>query len=150
MRAALLQMTSGDDPGANIAQLSGLAQEAVAEGADLLLSPEVSNCVSNSRSHQREVLRPEAEDPMLAEMRDFAAQHGVWMLLGSIGVLTEDPDGRFANAIRKQRHRRRRSSGCIRRLPGDNRIRFFHVGPGGRADERGLRGQLSPCRGRRL
>lgn len=97
MRAALLQMTSGDDPAANITQLEDLARRAVAEGAGFLLSPEVSNCVSSSRSHQRTVLRPEAEDPMLAQMRDLAAAQGVWILLGSIGVLTEDADGRFAN-----------------------------------------------------
>ncbi|WP_424972214.1 carbon-nitrogen hydrolase family protein [Dinoroseobacter sp. S76] len=97
MRAALLQMTSVDDPAANILQLAGLARQAVAEGADLLLSPEVSNCISNSKSHQRAVLRPEAEDPMLAEMREFAAKEGVWFLLGSLGLLTDDPDGRFAN-----------------------------------------------------
>lgn len=97
MRAALMQMTSGDDPAANITQLKDLARQAVAEGAGFLLSPEVSNCVSSSRSHQRTVLRPEAEDAMLAEMRGFAAAEGVWILLGSLGVLTEDPDGRFAN-----------------------------------------------------
>ncbi|WP_424974655.1 carbon-nitrogen hydrolase family protein [Dinoroseobacter sp. S124A] len=97
MRAGLLQMTSVDDPATNIVQIKALARQAVAEGAEFLLSPEVSNCISNSHSHQRAVLRPEATDPMLAEMREFAAAEGVWLLLGSLGLLTEDADGRFAN-----------------------------------------------------
>ncbi|ABV95239.1 nitrilase/cyanide hydratase and apolipoprotein N-acyltransferase [Dinoroseobacter shibae DFL 12 = DSM 16493] len=97
MRAALVQMTSGDDPEANLAQLQGLAAQAVAEGAGFVLSPEVSNCLSTSRTRQRAVLRREADDPMLAAMREFAARRGVWVLLGSLAVTTEDAEGRFAN-----------------------------------------------------
>lgn len=96
-RAALLQICASDDPGANLAQLEARATEAVAAGARFLLSPEVSNCVSASPTHQRRVLRPESEDLMLAAMRSFCAREGVWMLLGSLAVRTDDPDGRFAN-----------------------------------------------------
>ncbi len=97
MRASLLQLTSSDDPLANIPVTLGMVEEAVAQGAELICTPEVTNCVSASRKRQLEVLRPEAEDPTLAAFREAAAKHGTWLLLGSIGLKTDDPDGRFAN-----------------------------------------------------
>lgn len=97
MRASLLQLTSSDDPAANLPVTLGMVERAVGEGADLILTPEVTNCVSQNRAHQRAVLRPEEEDPTLAAFREAAARHGKWLLLGSIAVKTNDADGRFAN-----------------------------------------------------
>ena len=96
-RAALVQITASDDPGANLGPTRSLVARAAGEGAALIATPEVTNCVSASRTRQREVLRPEAEDPTLAALRDDAARHGVWLLIGSLALRTEDPDGRFAN-----------------------------------------------------
>lgn len=96
-RAALLQFTASDDPAQNVQTLRGMVREAVAQGAELVCTPEVSNCVSASRARQLEVLRHEVEDPMLAAMRDEAARAGIWLSLGSIAVKTGDADGRFAN-----------------------------------------------------
>ncbi|SLN32790.1 carbon-nitrogen hydrolase family protein [Roseisalinus antarcticus] len=97
MKAALLQLTSSDDPQDNLGTVRTMLREAVSAGAGLVLTPEVTNCVSQSRVRQRKVLRPEAEDPILAMMREEAARAGAWMSLGSIAVRTDDPDGRFAN-----------------------------------------------------
>ncbi|MEO1795715.1 MAG: carbon-nitrogen hydrolase family protein [Pseudomonadota bacterium] len=97
MRVAILQMTSGDDPAANLATLLKAVTEAKAGGADMLLTPEVSNCLSSSRRHQMDVLRHESEDPTLAALREAAGQAGLWMLIGSLALKTDDADGRFAN-----------------------------------------------------
>ncbi|MFT6531050.1 MAG: putative amidohydrolase [Limimaricola cinnabarinus] len=97
IRAALLQLTASDDPARNLSILRGMVRDAVAQGAKLICTPEVSNCVSASRARQLEVLCHEAEDPMLAAMREEAAKAGVWLALGSIAVRIDDPDGRFAN-----------------------------------------------------
>ncbi|MBY6135628.1 carbon-nitrogen hydrolase family protein [Nocardioides marinus] len=97
MRTALLQMTSSDDPAENLKTVQRMMAEAVASGAGFVLTPEVTNCLSGSRTHQQQVLRLEEEDPTLAALRDAAARHGVWLLLGSLGVKTHDADGRFAN-----------------------------------------------------
>jgi predicted amidohydrolase len=97
MRAALLQLTSGDDPAENLATLRALMAEARAGGAEFILTPEVSNCVSASRSHQNAVLSPEESDPVLAGLREEAARLDVWLLIGSLALKTDDPDGRFAN-----------------------------------------------------
>ncbi|MCZ4261291.1 carbon-nitrogen hydrolase family protein [Limimaricola sp. G21655-S1] len=96
-RAALLQFTASDEPAQNVQALRGMVREAVAQGAELVCTPEVSNCVSASRARQLAVLRHEAEDPMLAALRDEAARAGIWLSLGSIAVKTGDADGRFAN-----------------------------------------------------
>lgn len=97
MKAALLQITSSDMPEENLVTLRAMVRDAAAQGAGFVLTPEVSNCVSTSRSHQAEVLEPEEGNSFLAGMRKEAKAQGVWLLLGSIGVKTTDADGRFAN-----------------------------------------------------
>ncbi|RVV98102.1 carbon-nitrogen hydrolase family protein [Mesobaculum littorinae] len=97
MRAALIQLQSSDDPQANLAVTEGYVRDAAAGGAGFVLTPEVTNCVSASRSRQLAVLQPEATDPTLARMREVARDCGIWLLLGSLAVKTDDPDGRFAN-----------------------------------------------------
>ncbi|UWQ21961.1 carbon-nitrogen hydrolase family protein [Jannaschia sp. W003] len=97
MRLAIVQMTASDAPDENIAVLQSAVADAARSGADMVLTPEVSNCLSASREHQRAVLMPEPRDPMLAAMRAAAREHGVWVLLGSLALRTADPEGRFAN-----------------------------------------------------
>ena len=97
MRAALLTLSSGDSPEDNLPVTLGFATRAADQGANLILTPEVTNCLSTSRRHQFDVLRTEDEDITLAAFRDFAAARGVWVLIGSLALKTDDPDGRFAN-----------------------------------------------------
>ncbi len=97
MKTALLQLTSSDDPKANLAHINAMISDAVAEGAGYVLTPEVCNCVSTSRTHQIDVLRSEDQDPTLSGLREAASRHGIWLTLGSIAVKTADTDGRFAN-----------------------------------------------------
>ena len=97
MRAGLVQLTVGDDPIANLAVTQARIAEAVAGGAGFVLTPECTNLLSSSRTHQRAVMRHEDQDETLAALRDQASKAGVWLLIGSLGVLTHDADGRFAN-----------------------------------------------------
>ncbi|TFL19249.1 carbon-nitrogen hydrolase family protein [Jannaschia formosa] len=97
MRAGLLQLTSSDDPEENIEQTRDLLSDAVRLRADFVATPEVTNCVSMDRAWQRSVLRPEARDPVLAALRADAADHGIWLLIGSLALRTADPEGRLAN-----------------------------------------------------
>ena len=97
MRTALLQMTSTDIPAENLETVKAMMAEAVRGGAGFVLTPEVTNCLSGSRTHQNGVLCHEEDDPTLAALRDEAAKHGIWLLLGSLGIKTHDDDGRFAN-----------------------------------------------------
>ena len=97
MRVALVQMTSGDDPAANLATLRERVRQAADDGGRLICTPEVTNCVSLDRAHQARVLQPQEDDPTLAAMRNEAARRGVWIALGSLALRTGDADGRFAN-----------------------------------------------------
>lgn len=97
MKVALLQLRSSDDPSANLGITLDLMTQAVAQGAGFILTPEVTNCVSASRTRQNQVLQHETDDITLAGIRDFAAAQNVWVLIGSLALKTDDPDGRFAN-----------------------------------------------------
>lgn len=97
MKAALLQLTSTDDPDANLTVARDMMRDAAGRGAGFILTPEVTNCLSVSRAHQQTVLHLEADDPTLAGLRTQAAALGVWLSIGSLALKTDDRDGRFAN-----------------------------------------------------
>ncbi|MEM9797764.1 MAG: carbon-nitrogen hydrolase family protein [Pseudomonadota bacterium] len=97
MRAGLVQMTASDDPEANLSITCALIREAANGGADLVLTPEVTNCVSTDRAHQAKVLQPEEEDPSLQAFRKVAAEQQVWLLIGSLALRGSTEDGRFVN-----------------------------------------------------
>lgn len=95
MRAALVQLTVSDDPKANLVATLAHINAAIAGGGDFILTPECTNCLSSNRDHQRAVLHHQDDDPTLAALR--IAAPGRWLLIGSLGLLTHDADGRFAN-----------------------------------------------------
>ncbi len=97
MRAGLVQLTVTDDPAANLPLTVGYIRQAVAGGAGFVLTPELTNGLSSSRAHQRSVFRHEEDDDTLAALRKEAKAAGIWLLIGSLGLLTHDADGRFAN-----------------------------------------------------
>ena len=97
MKAALLQLNASDDPVANLTQTTGLIAEAAAQGAGFVLTPEVTNCVSQDRAHQTRVLQHEADDVTLKGLREAAIRHDLWLSVGSLALKTDDADGRFAN-----------------------------------------------------
>lgn len=97
MRVGLVQLQVSDDPAENLTETISLIRAAAAGGAGFVLTPECTNALSSNRDHQRRVLRLEADDPTLAALRQEAADLGIWLLIGSLGLLTEDADGRFAN-----------------------------------------------------
>jgi predicted amidohydrolase len=102
LRVALIQLNSSDDPAANLAGTERLIRQAAAEGAELVLTPEVTNIVSASRTVQNERLALEDDDATLARLRQVAAETGIWLSLGSLalkpGALkSDDPGERFVN-----------------------------------------------------
>lgn len=97
MRTALVQLTVTDDPAANLPVTLRQIEAAASAGAGFVLTPECTNALSSNRARLRTLLHPEDTDPTLAALRDAAAKHGIWLLAGSLGLLTQDEDGRFAN-----------------------------------------------------
>ena len=97
MRVAALQLSSTDDPTENLVETLSMIDQAVQGDATFIATPEVTNIISGSRTHQRAVLHTQADDPTLAAIQSAAREHNVWILIGSLALLTDDPDGRFAN-----------------------------------------------------
>lgn len=97
MRAAIFQMTSGIDPAANAAAIVEMAARAKGEGADMLFTPEMAGYLDRDRQRAAATLRSEADDPVLAAVRDAAAKQGLWVHLGSLPLKDERADGRWAN-----------------------------------------------------
>lgn len=97
MRAALIQLNVSDDPAANLPRTLAYVEEAARMGAGFVLTPEVTNLVSTSRAHQNAVLHHEADDPTLDALRSTARKTGIYLLIGSLALKTDDPNGRFAN-----------------------------------------------------
>jgi len=96
-------MTSGDRPAENAHRVAEAVAQAAEAGCDILVTPEVTNCVSADRAHQSRVLQTEDRDPVLAAARAGARAHGVWVCLGSLALKPGDEggdgpsDGRFVN-----------------------------------------------------
>ena len=97
LQTALIQLNSSDDPVANLAITERLIRQAASEGAEMVLTPEVTNIVSASRTVQNERLALEADDITLARLRAVTAELGIWLSLGSLALKSGDADGRFVN-----------------------------------------------------
>lgn len=97
MKLALVQICSGDNPTKNLGKTCGFIREAARAGAELIVTPEVTNCVSQNRDHQRQVLQTEAQDLTLAQLRKLAEQERIWLLIGSLALKNSGPDDRFSN-----------------------------------------------------
>lgn len=97
MKTALLQLTAGDDPAANLPRTLDFVAEAAARGAGFVLTPEVTNCVSQDRARQTAVLQHEGDDITLSALCEAAIRYGIWVSIGSLALKTHDPDERFAN-----------------------------------------------------
>lgn len=95
MRVALVQLTSSDDPTANLARVEGLIRKAAAGGAEFVLTPETTNIISFDRDHQNAVLVCEDDDKTLARLVELTAELGIHLLIGSLALKTDET--RFAN-----------------------------------------------------
>lgn len=96
MRTGLVQFCGSDDPQVNLSVVSDCIDEAAGQGAKFVLTPEVTNCVSTSRTHQRSVLQTEDDDFTLQSLVAEADRHGIWLLIGSLALKARDED-RFVN-----------------------------------------------------
>lgn len=106
-RAACVQMRSGLDVGRNAEEAVRLVEEALAMGADLIVTPEMTNMLEAKREAVLAKAMGEGDDPVARALADQARRHGVYIVAGSLAVRTEEerlanrmlvfgPDGRVA------------------------------------------------------
>ncbi|MBX3489298.1 carbon-nitrogen hydrolase family protein [Parvibaculum sp.] len=84
--AALVQMRAGRDVAVNIADVSGLVSEAAAQGADFVMTPEMTSLLETKSERLFANTFEEKDDPALAALRALAAAKKIWLLIGSLPV----------------------------------------------------------------
>ena len=94
-RAAAVQMRAGLDRARNTADALALIGEAAAAGADFIATPEMTNVVDRKARRLLAELPGEAGLEEIAAFAEAAKTHGVWLLVGSMAVKTDE--GRAAN-----------------------------------------------------
>src|SRR5579862_1764669 len=87
--AACVQLNSGRDVEPNLRIAADLVRRARDAGADLIMTPEVSDMIEPKRALRFEKARSEATHPMLAAFRELARETGAHLLLGSIMLREE-------------------------------------------------------------
>jgi predicted amidohydrolase len=95
LRVACLQTNAGNDLGANLAALTAMTREAVAGGASFVLSAEYALMMDGSGRAMRENALSADGEPALSALRALSIELGVWQLVGSLTLKSED--GRMLN-----------------------------------------------------
>lgn len=86
-RAGLVQLCAGRDVAANVAAAAELIREAAAGGARYIQTPEVTTLIEPERKRLFAATEPEETSRALAAFRELAGAVGVWLHIGSMGVL---------------------------------------------------------------
>lgn len=92
--AALVQMTSGIDPAANLAIIDRAMGEAAAAGAAMAFLPEMSLLLDRDRTRSGAYIAREADSPWPAALQAMAQKHGIWLHSGSMPLLADDGERR--------------------------------------------------------
>lgn len=96
--AALVQMTSGIDPAANLATIDRAMGEAAAHGAAMAFLPEMSLLLDRDRARSGAHMTREADSPWPAALQVMAQKHGIWLHSGSMPLLADDGERRVNRA----------------------------------------------------
>jgi hypothetical protein len=84
--AAMVQMCAGLSPERNLEQGTKLIRQAVSEGADYVLTPEVSNMIQPNRKALFEHLAAEEDDLSLKGYRALATELKIHLHIGSLAL----------------------------------------------------------------
>ena len=94
-RIAVLQMTSGIDPEANLDTIVRALADAKQGGAEMLFTPEMSLLLDRDRERAAANIESDAENTRLNQLCAAVRAQGVWLALGSMAL--RRADGRLAN-----------------------------------------------------
>jgi len=85
-KVGLIQMRSGLEPQQNLAAALTLIDDAKSNGADYVLTPEMTNILALKRDHLFSRIVAEDQDATLATLREVARQLGIYVHIGSLAV----------------------------------------------------------------
>ncbi len=94
-RVGLVQMCTGRSVEKNLGDASDLIREAARQGAQYVQTPEITTLMETERQRLFAAVRPEEGNPAVARFRDLAAELGIWLHVGSMGILLGS--GKIAN-----------------------------------------------------
>lgn len=95
MRAALIQLNSGDEIDVNVDVAAELILQAADAGAQFVSTPETTHLMEMNRKRVLEKTFVEAEDPGLKAFCALARELGLWLHIGSL--IIKVGDDRLAN-----------------------------------------------------
>lgn len=94
-KIAVFQMRSGIRPEENLSYLETAAEDAAAEGADILFTPEMSILLDRDRKRAAKWIEGSSPEAAVHRLHYCATEFGIDIALGSQAVLR--PDGKWAN-----------------------------------------------------
>ena len=97
MRLANLQYTARPIEAETLSVILPLLAEACAEGADLVALPECATIMAKDRNTLMEEAGNEATSRGLSTLREAAAKHQRWLLIGSLLLNADNGDGQMVN-----------------------------------------------------
>lgn len=107
LKVALVQMTAGRDPAANLPGVLAAIDAAAKAGAGLVATPEMTLMMELDRAEALAKSHAQADDPAIPAFAAAAQRHRIWLLIGSLALkiapdrlvnrsLLFDPSGRLA------------------------------------------------------
>ncbi|SKB83531.1 carbon-nitrogen hydrolase family protein [Sphingopyxis flava] len=93
-RIALVQMTSGIDPDANLALIDRALAKAASGGAVMAFLPEMSILLDRDRGRSAAHITREAESRWPEALQEMARRRGLWLHTGSMPLLADTGDRR--------------------------------------------------------
>ncbi|MET0874743.1 MAG: carbon-nitrogen hydrolase family protein [Pseudolabrys sp.] len=85
-KAAMIQMRSGLQPGANVDAAVRYIGDAKSAGAEYVLTPEMTNILAANREQLFTVAVEEEADASLATLREVARKLGIYVHIGSLAI----------------------------------------------------------------
>lgn len=89
-KAALIQMRSGVDMARNLSDASAMIREAAAQGAQYVLTPEMTNIFEADRERLKSLVSREEDDVSVLGFSHLAKELGIWLHVGSLALRVSD------------------------------------------------------------
>ena len=93
-RVASIQMTSHHDVGQNLLMAKDLIQQAVGQGAQLIVLPEMFAIMGLDQMDKIKYSEPFGHGPIQDFLREQAQQHRVWIVGGTIPIIVENNENK--------------------------------------------------------
>lgn len=87
-QAACVQLRTGLEPAANVADAAALIREAHSRGADFIATPEATVLFEADSDRLFAKTHAQDDDPSLLALRRLADELSVWLLIGSMAIRT--------------------------------------------------------------